>query len=69
MAEIDIILYERRYVLPAARAVGELTKLPRETVERDIGGAIERVISPASRIDGVGGRRTSSDQQPRTHEG
>ena len=49
LAETRIILYERRYVLPAARAVGELAKLARETVERDIGGAIDRAISPATR--------------------
>lgn len=49
LAETRVILYERHYVLPAARAVGELAKLVRETVERDIGGAIERAISPATR--------------------
>ncbi len=49
LAQVRVILYERRYVIPAARTVGELAKRARETVEHEIGGAIERSISPEAR--------------------
>jgi len=49
LAEIRVILYERRYVIPAPRTVGELAKRAREVVEREIGAAIERMIIPETR--------------------
>ena len=49
LTETRVILYERRFVLPAPRVVGDLAKRARETVERDVAAAIERVISPATR--------------------
>jgi hypothetical protein len=49
MTETRVILYERYFVLPAPRAVGELTKRARDTVEHDVAVAIERAISPATR--------------------
>src|SRR5271165_5587158 len=49
LAQVRVILYERRYVIPAPRTVGELAKRARETVEHEVSGAIERTISPATR--------------------
>ena len=49
LTETRVILYERYFVLPAPRAVGELTKRARDTVEHDVAVAIERAISPATR--------------------
>lgn len=49
LAQVRVILYERRYVIPAPRTVGELAKRARETVEHEIGSAIERAISPEAR--------------------
>ena len=49
LTETRVILYERRFVIPAPRTVGELAKRARETVEREVGGAIERAIPPATR--------------------
>jgi Domain of unknown function (DUF4158) len=49
LTETRVILYERRFVLPAPRVVGDLAKRARETVERDVAAAIERAISPATR--------------------
>jgi TnpA family transposase len=49
LAEARVILYERRYVIPAPRTVGELAKRARETVEHEVSAAIERTIPAASR--------------------
>ena len=49
LTETRVILYERHFVLPAPRAVGELAKTARETVERDVAVAIERAIPAATR--------------------
>ena len=49
LAQARVILYERRYVIPAPRTVGELAKCAREKVEHEVGGAIERTISPPAR--------------------
>ena len=49
LSETRVILYERRYVIPASRTLGDLAQLARSTVEREIGAAIERTISPAGR--------------------
>jgi hypothetical protein len=49
LAQVRVILYERRYVIPAPRTVGELAKHAREKVEHEVGAAIERTISPAAR--------------------
>ncbi len=48
LSETRVILYERRYVIPASRTLGDLAQLARSTVEREI-SAIERTISPAAR--------------------
>src|ERR1700691_5813401 len=45
LTEIRVILYERRFVLPAPRVVGDLARKARERVEREISAAIERSIS------------------------
>ena len=49
LAQTRVILYERRYVIPAPRTVGELAKRAREKVEHEVSGAIERTISPVVR--------------------
>ncbi|MGH8335962.1 MAG: DUF4158 domain-containing protein, partial [Gammaproteobacteria bacterium] len=49
LVQVRVILYERRYVIPAPRTVGELAKRARETVEHEIGSVIERTISPEAR--------------------
>jgi hypothetical protein len=49
LAEARVIFYERRYVIPAPRIVGELAKRARETVEHEVSAAIERTIPAASR--------------------
>jgi hypothetical protein len=49
LAQVRVILYERRYVIPAPRTVGELAKHAREKVEHEVSGAIERTISPSAR--------------------
>jgi len=49
LSETRVILYERRYVIPASRTLGDLAQLARSTVEREIGAAVERMISPAAR--------------------
>ena len=49
LMEIRLILYERRFVLPAPRVVGDLARRAREIVERDVSAAIERAIPPATR--------------------
>jgi TnpA family transposase len=49
LTEIRVILYDRRFVLPAPRVVGDLARRARETVERGVSAAIERSISPATR--------------------
>ena len=49
LAQARVILYERRYVIPAPRTVGELAKRARQTVEHEVSVAIERTIPPATR--------------------
>ena len=49
LAQVRVILYERRYVIPAPRTVGELAKRARQKVEHEVSVAIERTIPPASR--------------------
>jgi hypothetical protein len=49
LSETRVILYERRYVLPGSRTLGDLAQLARSTVEREISAAIEKTISPAAR--------------------
>ena len=49
LAQTRVILYERRYVIPAPRTVGELAKLARQQVEHEISVAIEGTIPPATR--------------------
>jgi Domain of unknown function (DUF4158) len=49
LAQTRVILYERRYVIPAPRTVGELAKRAREKVEHEVSVAIERTIPPATR--------------------
>jgi hypothetical protein len=49
LAQPRVILYERRYVTPAPRTVGELAKRARQTVEHEVSVAIERTIAPATR--------------------
>ena len=49
LAQVRVILYERRYVIPAPRTVGELAKRARQTVEHEVSVAIERAIPPATR--------------------
>lgn len=53
LAQIRVILYERRYVIPGPRTVGELAKRARETVEHEIGRVIEQKISPELRAQWV----------------
>jgi hypothetical protein len=53
LAEIRVILYERRYVIPGPRTVGELAKRARGTVEHEIGRAIEQMIPPEMRAQWV----------------
>ena len=52
-AETRVLLYDRRYVIPRPRTVGELAKRARETVEHEIGRAIEQMISPELRAQWV----------------
>jgi len=49
LSETRVLLYERHYVLPGSRTLGDLAQLARSTVEREISAAIEKTISPASR--------------------
>ena len=49
LAQTRVILYERRYVIPAPRTVGELAKRARQRVAHQISVAIERTIPPAIR--------------------
>jgi hypothetical protein len=49
LAQTRVILYERRYVIPAPRTVGELAKRARQGVAHEISVAIERTIPPAIR--------------------
>ena len=49
LTEIRVVLYERHFVLPAPRVIGDLARKARETVEREVSMAIERSISPATR--------------------
>jgi TnpA family transposase len=49
LAQIRVVLYERRFVIPAPRTVGELARRAREKVEHEISVAIERAIPPATR--------------------
>jgi hypothetical protein len=49
LAQVRVILYERRYVIPAPRTAGELAKRARQTVEHEVSVAIERTIPPATR--------------------
>jgi hypothetical protein len=53
LAEIRVVLYEHRYVIPRPRTVGELAKRARKTVEHEIGRAIEKMISPEIRAQWV----------------
>jgi len=43
-AQARVILYERRFVIPAPRTLGELAKRARRTVEQEVRVAIERAI-------------------------
>src|ERR1019366_7546583 len=49
LAQTRVILYERRYVIPAPRTVGELAKRGRQKVEHEVSVEIERTIPPATR--------------------
>ena len=49
LSEARVILYERHYVLPASRTMGDLAQLARSKVENEVSAAIERTISPATR--------------------
>jgi hypothetical protein len=49
LSQTRVILYERRYVIPAPRTVGELAKRARQRVAHEISVAIERTIPPAIR--------------------
>jgi hypothetical protein len=44
LAEARVVLYERRYVIPGPRRVGWLAQLALSKVEREVSGAIERII-------------------------
>src|SRR5260370_21021483 len=49
LAQTRVILYDRRYVIPAPRTVGELAKRARQNFEHEVSVAIERTIPSATR--------------------
>jgi TnpA family transposase len=49
LAQARVILYERRFVIPAPRTLGEIAKRARLTVEQEVSAAIERAIPVAMR--------------------
>jgi hypothetical protein len=49
LAPVRATLYERPYVIPALRTLGELAKHAREKVEHEVSATIERTLSPAAR--------------------